>query len=225
MQLNFLAIVQRAYRESGLTGAGPVSVLNQTGRNQDMVNWVLQAHEDIQTSRPDWTFDWAQGSFSLTSGDDTYDPADDFGVTGGVREFLRTGAYSYPTAQGVNARLFLEYVEWERFRQLIIPVVPGQPVAYCLRPDGDVQFYPRPNVATTAVMEYYRQPQALADNTDIPRMPSWTHMAIVWKAVMISCGKTKDWSRFDTAEENFEAIYQRMLRECSPQLVTGGPLA
>lgn len=225
MQLNFLALAQRAYRESGLTGAGPTSVLNQTGRNQDMVNWVLQAHEEIQTSRPDWKFDWAQGTFNLTIDDDQYNPTTDFGVVGGVREFLRTGAYSYPTANGVNGRLFLEYVEWERFRQLIIPVVPGQPVAFCVRPDGDVQYYPRPNVAITAVHEYYRNPQTLATDIDIPRQPEWSHMAIVWKTVMISCGKTKDWSRFDTAEENYEAIYQRMLREQTPQLITAGALA
>jgi len=225
MQLTFLQLVQRAYREAGLTGSSPSTVLNQTGRALDMVNWVLQAHEEIQTARTDWSFDWAQGTFTLSSGDDLYDPTSDFSVVGGVREFVRTGAYAYPTASGVNARLFLEYVEWERFRQLIIPVVPGPPVAFCLRPDGDVQFYPRPNAATTAVMEYYRNPETLAADADVPRMPAWSHMAIAWKAVMIGCGKNKDWSRHDTAEERFEAIFQRMLRECTPQVVTGGALA
>jgi hypothetical protein len=43
--------------------------------------------------------------------------------------------------------------------------------------------------------------------------------------VMIACGKTKDWSRHDTAEENYEAIFQRMCRECLPQLSHGGALA
>lgn len=225
MELNFLALVQRAYREAGLTGSGPVTVLNQSGRNLDMVNWVLQSHEEIQTSREDWTFDWAQGTFSLPSGQDTYDTATDFNIVGGVREFTRTGAYVYPTAQGVNGRLFLEYLEWERFRYLTVPVVGGIPVAFTVRPDGDVQYYPRPNVAATAVHEYFRLPETLAADTDIPRMPAWAHMAIVWKAVMIGCGKTKDWSRHDAAEERYEAIYQRMLRELTPQMVTGGPLA
>lgn len=225
MQLTFLQIVQRAYQEAGLTGSVPSTVLNQTGRALNMVNWVLQAHEEIQTARADWIFDWVQGTFTLTSGDDTYAPVADFSITGGVREFVRTGAYAYPTASGVNSRLFLEYVEWERFRQLIIPVVPGPPVAFCRRPDGDVQFYPRPNATTTAVMEYYRNPQTLSADADVPRMPTWSHMAIVWKAVMIGCGKNKDFSRFDTAEENYEAIYQRMVREQTPQMVTGGSLA
>ena len=225
MELNFLALVQRAYRESGLTGAGPVTVDNQTGRNQDMVYWVQQAHEEIQTARPDWTFDWAQGVFNLTAGQDTYDPVSSFSITGGVGEFVRAGAYAYPSAAGINARLFLEYVEWERFRQLTVPVVNGTPVAFCLRPDGDVQYYPRPNAATVAVHEYFRAPQLLVANNDVPRLPAWSHMAIVWKAVMIGCGKNKDWSRQESAEERYEAIFQRMLRECTPQMVTGGALA
>ncbi len=56
-------------------------------------------------------------------------------------------------------------------------------------------------------------------------MPIKFHMAIVWKAVMLSCGKTKDWSRLDSAEENYEAIFQRLLREQTPQMVTGGAMA
>ena len=225
MELNFLALVQRAYRESGFTGAGPVSVLNQSGRSGDMVDWVREAHEEIQTSRPDWIFDWAQGAFNLVAGQDTYDPVSSFSITGGVREFVRAGAYAYPAAAGINARLFLEYVEWERFRQLTVPVVGGTPVAFCLRPDGKLQYYPRPAAATVAVHEYFRAPQLLVANSDIPRMPAWSHMAIVWKAVMIGCDKTKDWSRLDSAEERFEAINGRLLRECTPQMVTGGALA
>lgn len=225
MQLNFLQIAQRAYREAGLTGSGPVSVLNQTGRAYDVVNWVLQAHEEIQTARPDWIFDWVQASFALTAGRDVFSTVNDFGVVGGVRGFVRTGAYAYVTSQGVNARLWLEYVEWERFRQLPVPVVPGVPVAFSMRPDGDVHYYPRPDRASTAVHEYFRNPQTMAADDDIPRMPAWSHMAIVWKAVMIGCGKTKDWTRFDSAEENYEAIFQRMVREQTPQMVTGGSLA
>lgn len=226
MQMNFLQLVQRAYRESGLTGNSPASVLNQSGRNLDVVDWVLQAHEEIQTARPDWSFDWAQGSFALTPGTDTYNPVTAFSIVGGVRQFARNGSYSYVASQGVAGRLFMEYMEWEMFRHLVVPPVNGsQPVRFCLRPDGDVQYYPIPTAAVTVVHEYWRNPQTLAADTDTPRMPAWSHMAIAWKAVMLGCGKTKDWSRFDSAEENYEKLYERMLRECTPQMVTGGPLA
>jgi hypothetical protein len=124
-QMNFLALAQRAHQEYGLPGDGPVSVLNQIGRNRDVVNWVLSAHEEIQSLRDDWTFDWAQGTFDLTPGTDIYDPASSFGVVGGIREFVRApgGSYAYPTAAGVNSRCYLRYLEWEEFRPLLIPAV------------------------------------------------------------------------------------------------------
>jgi hypothetical protein len=227
-QMNFLALVQRAYREHGLAGAGPVAVTNQSGRNNDVVNWVLSAYEEIQLLRNDWAWDWAQGTFALVSGDDTYDPAADFGISGGIRDFNRAprASYAYPTAIGVNARNFLAFLEWSEFRGLQVPVASGNvPTIFTLRPDGDVQYYPRPNTDVTVVHEYTRQPQVLAAADDIPRMPDWSHMAIVWKAVMIGCGKTGNFSRFDTAEEEYSKLETKLLNRQTPRVVIGGPLA
>jgi hypothetical protein len=227
-QMNFLALVQRAYREYGLAGSGPAAVTNQSGRNSDVVEWVKSAHEEIQSERNDWTFDWAQGTFALTAGQDTYDPSADFGISGGVRGFSRDplASYAYPTAQGVNARVFLGFRPWEEFRGLTVPPASGNvPTVFTMRPDGDVQYYPKPSAAATVVHEYTLVQQVLADPTDIPRMPGWSHMAIVWKAVMIGCGKTGNFSRFDTAEEEYEKIRFNLLRLCTPQVRHAGPLA
>lgn len=226
--MTFLQIVARAYQEAGLTGTTPVSVLNQTGRAADMVRWALSAHEYIQSLRLDWTFDWAQGTFALVANTDTYDPTSDFGVVGGVREFLKeqTSSYAYPTASGVNARLFLTHTPWEHFRGLLVPAtLSAPPIRFSVRPDGDIQYWPKPNVACTAVHEYQRNAQVLAADEDVPRMPAWSHMAIVWKAVMLACTRTKDWSRHDTAEEHFYALHARLLSECTPQMTLGDTLA
>ena len=46
------------------------------------------------------------------------------------------------------------------------------------------------------------------------------------KAVMIGCGKTGNFARFDTAEENFYSLFNKMLRDCTPRMTIGGaPLA
>lgn len=228
MQLTFLEIVQQAYVESNFTGVAPVSVLNQVGRKADVVKWVLQAFEEIQTARQDWKWDWAQGSFPLVATVDTYDPVADFGIVGGIRQFIRSpnAAYAYPTANGVNSRAFLRFLPWESFRGGNVPPVNGtQPVVFTMRPDGDVQYYPTPSIANTAVHEYYLNPQVLEVDADVPRMPDYGHMAIVWKAVMIGCGKTQNFARFDTAEENYNAIFDRLVRRETPQMTMGDPLA
>jgi hypothetical protein len=225
-EMNFLELVQRAYQESGLTGTPPASVLNQTGRKADMVRWVQQANEDIHLFRDDWNFDWSRGSFPLSAADDTYSPTSDFGVAGGVRKFAEEGAYCVVTASGINSRLWLHWMPWERFRYMPVPPVSGSPALYfTLKPDGDVQYYPVPAAAITAVHEYWRNPQELAADADEPRIPGKFHMAIVWRAVMISCEKTKDWSRFDSAEEEYLRVRSKMLDECTPRITLGGALA
>jgi hypothetical protein len=226
--LTFLEIVQTAYREAGFIGAGPVTVLNQTGRSGDVVRWVQQAHEEIQGERTDWTFDWASGTFSLDVDVDVYDPVADFAVAAGIRDFAQAPAasYAYPDSQGVNGRVFLGFYDWSRFRGLTPPVAEGNvPTIFSLRPDGNVVYYPRPTVACSAYHEYTLMPQEMEADADEPRMPARYHMVIAWKAVMIACGKTKDFARFDTAEENYNRLMEAMVRECTPKVLAGGPLA
>lgn len=230
MQMTLLQIVQRAYREYGLAGSGPVSVLNQSGRNSDVVEWVKSAYEEIQLERPDWNFLWGQVTANLTANVDTYDPtAAPFGISNGVRAFAqRLGAsYIYPTAQGVNGRLFMRFLPWEEFCKYIVPPVTGSmPTVFTLRPDGDLQYYPKPTAACTAVHEYWKNPATFTpDDADVPILPAWAHMAIVWKAVMIGCGKTQNWARFDTAEEEYMKIRSRLGQSALPQITHAGPLA
>lgn len=225
-QMTFLDIVKRAYRESGLQNNGPQAVTGQVGRNNDFVNWVLAAHEEIQLREDFWTWDWATISVPLTVDEDTYDPtAAPFGITGGVKHWLRDGCYCYPTANGVNARTILSFLEWERFRFINIPVVPGQQVVFTERPDGKLVYYPRPNVAMTAVHEYYRKPEVLVDPTDVPRMPADLHMAIVWKAVMYYADFNKDWSLLESAEEHYDKLMDPATSRYAPSWTMGGPLA
>jgi hypothetical protein len=229
MQLNFLQLVQAAYREAGFVGDGPVTVLNQAGRKADVVRWVQQANEEIHASRTDWRFDWARAGFTLVAGQDTYNPVVDFSLSEGVRDFNRAPAanYVYPTAQGVAGRNFLLLREWADFRGMNVPQASGNvPTIFSIQPDGQVVYYPCPSVVCTVVHEYTRHAPTLAADTDLPRIPMRFHMAIAWKAVMIACGKTKDFARHDTAEEQYERLMDAMLREETPKVTIGeGPLA
>jgi hypothetical protein len=153
-----------------------------------------------------------------------------------VRAFSKDprGSYSYPTALGSSSRLFMQFRPWANFRGIDVPAGMGtHPVIFTLQPNGDIQYWPKPTAAFTVVHEYYRNPQDMstyavpdADSVNnYPRMPDWSHMAIAWKAVMIGCGKTGALARMESAEEMYEPIFQRMHRECRPQIGMGGALA
>lgn len=225
MLMNFLQLCQRAHQESGIGGSGPTAVTGQVGRNADLVRWVLAAHEEIQGKQDNWRFDWQQGSFALTAGQAEYDPETDWGVSGGVRNFTKDGHYVYVNSQGQEMRTKLGYLPWQMARDLKTPSVSGIPTIFSLMPNGKVRFWPVPNAPTTVDSEYFLEPLTLSAPTDEPRFKAKYHMVIVWRAVMFYCEKVKDWSRFDTAESNYEDLYDKMLDTEMPEVVQGGPLA
>jgi hypothetical protein len=224
--LTYLGIVQRAYQEAGLQNTGPTTVVGQVGRNADFVRWAATALEQIEAKRTHWDWNWRQGTFDLTAAVDTYDPVTDFGVTAGVREFVAgfEGSYVYLEASGVNSRQFLSFVHWPEFRGLPIPVVPGWPTVFTRDPAGDIRYFPRPNVALKAVHEYYLNPQVLQFDADVPRLPERFHMGIVWKTVMLYADFVKDFARFKSAEENFNAVFGDALTEQTTPVRIAGPL-
>lgn len=229
MELNFLQLVQRAHQESGVAGNGPTAVTGQVGRAADFVRWVGEVHEEIQLQEH-WRFDWVQGIFTLTAGKAVYVPtgaAPDFGIAQpGVRTWAAGDeAFLFRPAQGINQRFFIKFVPWDEFKMINIPVSPGMPTCWTVDPTGSVRYFPQPEQSYTAYHEYWRKPQALAAATDVPRMPQEYHMGIVWKAVMRSCEKIKDWTRFDSAEENWNRIYNRMLEAHGPTYLPPGPWA
>ena len=222
----FLQLVQETHREAGVGGSPPSAVTSQVGRAADIVRWVNKAHEKIQLLHPDWTFDWARSNCNLSSGDDLYDPVVDFGITLGIRNFVREGAYVYDTTVGVSSRQWMQYLEWERFRSICIPVVNGIPTAFTLRPDGNVQYFPRPDRANlVAVHEYYLQPQTLTASSDTPRIPSEYQDVIVWQAVMLYCDRIKDQARYNSAIGEYDELIDKMEQRCRPGITIGGPLA
>lgn len=225
--MTFLEIVQEAYAESGLQNTGPSAVTGQTGRNADFVRWVLRAHAKVQALRSHWNWDWRSGAFDLTNGNDSYNVATDFLVTEGIREFVATmgASYVYPEALGVNSRQFLKWVPWPIFRTMPIPVTPGYPTCFSVAPDGTVRYFPRPNQALKAVHEYYLEPEVMENGDDIPRMPEKLHMAIVWQAVMFYSDFNKDWTRFESAREQLDAVLEIAYSENLMEFTVGGPLA
>lgn len=214
----FVELVQQAYKEAGIGGAAPTSVLNQIGRSADMVRWVQRAWEQIQNLHDDWTFNWIKQTFDLTEDIDEY--------ARGLPVVVRDGAYVYDNAVGINSRQWLAYKEWEVFRGLIVPSTPGMPTHYTVRPDSVWQYWPVPDRANIKAYHEYRLAlQTLAADADVPRLHGDFHDVIVWRAVMLAADRIKDMQRYDTAKGEYDEYMDAMERRCRPGITFGGPLA
>lgn len=208
-QLTFLQLATRTRQECGIAGDGPSAVTSQAGIYGKIVNWVLSAHEEIQMKSPFWRFDWAQYTGVLAA-QQSHSPTTDFSISARVWDRRDTGAYTYLTAAGVNSRTFLQWLSWEEFRSLQPGGATGQPAFVTEAPDHTLRFYPTPTAGYTLVADYWRKPEVLAANGDIPRMPVQYHMAIVWRAVMFYCGHDESLSLFQEASRNFRRLLDRM---------------
>lgn len=221
--MNFLQLCQRVRQECGISGNGPLAVAGQVGMYAKIVDWVLAAHQELQTKRTTWRFDWAEITQPLTLNKEAYDPASDWNLK--VRTWARESAHVYRTAAGPNARLFLQYIEWDQFRTLRTPTVPGMPSYWTQAPDRRVMFFPIPNDDYTLIAEYYRAPEVLAQTTDIPRIPDHYHMVIVWRAVMLYCGHDENPQLFQTAKKNYDDLIVKIEATELPGIVLGDALA
>lgn len=220
--MNFLELAKRAYKEAGLSGDGPASVSSQHGMNAKVVNWVRSAYEEIQTQQ-DWNSDWARFTTALQSGKEFYSPASDFGLDS--KGVARDGLYLYRTADGPHAKHWPAFLGWQQFREIRIPDVTGIPSYYSIAPDESICFHPMPSDGLAMVMEYYRNPQELDGNTDVPRIPARYHMAIVWRAVMFYCSHDENLALYQSAEQNYRRIMRRAAISELPAMAEAEPLA
>lgn len=221
--MNFLEIAKRVSKECGISGGGPSSVSAQTGINANVVNWVRDAFNEIQGSNEQWDFDWAMTTQMLVAGKERYDPINDWGLE--HKSFVEGGTYVYRTVDGPHAKHWPIFIGWQDFRELRLPDVRGIPVYASVAPDGSLHLYPIPDAGIVAVIEYFREPQVLNENLDIPRMPERYHMAIVWRAVMFFCASEENPTLFQSANANFRAIMRRMSVLELPDIAQAEPLA
>lgn len=206
--MNFLEICKRVRQETGVSGDGPSNVSGQVGMYAKLVDWVKSAHEDIQNKQQQWRFDWASISTPLTQGVETYLPSDVWSIDEKSWDF--SSMYVYRTADGPASRTWLDRVDYNTYRQTRIPSVQGRPIYVAWTPDRKLAFYPIPFDDLVFVGDYYRKPQVMSANTDIPRIPDEYHMAIVWKAVMYWSSSEENPALYQTAQVNYNSLMSKM---------------
>lgn len=202
--MNFLSLCRQLRQETGSSGNGPSSVSNQTGASARLVSWIQSAWREIQTERR-WFFNWAQGSVSLNTSDTQYTTPSDFDMW--LPETLRFNG------DRIHVVAWSELESADRF------------TAVALAPDGSLHLNATPDQSGALTFEYWRTPQELTADTDVPRMPERFHMAIVYRA-------HKQYGFYESAPEAVEwavmneaKIMRELMKSQLPNFELPEPLA
>lgn len=225
----FLKLCQDVARESGtVSGTQPTSVLGQSGRLAKIVSWTAEAWRQIQTARNAWAFHRAEFDVVAIPGNAEYT-----GASWNIADLARwiPGVTVQDPDLGRGDESFLRPVSWETYR--LIHAVgsaaeeQGRPRAFTIRPGTNaLVLTPRPDKAYVVRGEYWRTPQVLAANADVPLCPERFHDAIKWKALVLLHSHDEGINNIALARQQLGDVMQELERDQLPAMgVAGGPLA
>ena len=229
--MNFLDLVNRLRLECGMSGADLVTVVGQTGENNRAVQWVNASWNDIQTAHQDWQWMRKTATFPTVAGQALYPNGTGPGTTG-VTDFgmwARDTFRNYPTAQGLAAEIYMDYIDYENWRNSYmygaLRFQETRPFQVTIAPDKSLGLGPFPNDQYTVLGDYYSAPAPMVLDTDIPPLPVQFHMAIVHRAKMYYGRYESAAEAYGAGNEEFIKFMARMDADRLPEIMRPGPLA
>jgi hypothetical protein len=229
---HFLDIVQRAARECRVPGTGPSAVTSQTGLNQRLVMWASSAWVEIQNLHRDWKFLRLSASWTTVSGTALYTTGSGSGTVGvaasAFREWVRNNFRCYLTATGTSDEQFLDYRDWEAFRNIWLfnanRSMRTRPYEVTIDPSYSVGLGPTPASGYTVTGEYYRKAVQMSADSDVPACPAEYYMLIVY-AVMKKYGASeRSPAIYQEGATQYNQMLPQMELQCLPNVELAGSL-
>lgn len=230
----FLQLCRAVARDSGTVSnlPAPATTASQTGRPYRITEWVKDAYRMIQLRRDDWRWLTVEFSGQTIASTRSYDSAamsisERFGHWVFHNYFDNERTFSaYLTSAGQDDEWFLSVVPWDRFRARYMVGTAAtdsdKPRYVSVDPQGNLVFYPTPDAAYTIKGQYYKAPQELSEDVDVPEMPARFHEMIKWGAIL-------ELERYDEAPITGAYPYRKLLSEMefqqTPRIEKAGPLA
>ncbi len=223
--MTFLEMAQAAYRDLGHSGAGPTTVVGQSGQHLRAVKAVQEEWTEIQDSKEHWGFLWAPYTFPTVAS---------IGAYAGPSNLERwvMDAYhpvsAYLTATGVSDEGVLEVLDYPEFyqRYRIGTQTDDRPVACTVDPDGHLLLGPVPDAVYTLKGTYYTTATVLAADTDTPVIHSQYHQIIVEGAKLKMGADLEASIPYQEAKRRYDRLYARLLDRYLPEMRVGSaPLA
>ena len=194
MSRTYLQLSNDLAREAGVSGSASAisAVTSQTGEAARIVNWVRQAHNEIQNKSPFWRWMRSKWTVATTASDDTYAGTDctDSRLSAAITRFSRwipiddNGASNvkiYLTSGGVSGERWMVPLPWNYFTAIYKRGTQndGPPVHFSIDPQNNLVLGPAPDAVYTVSGEYQMSELNFSADGDTPEFPSQFH-DLVW---------------------------------------------
>lgn len=174
MSTTFLAGVNLARLECGITSGDLTTLTGLTGKNLQIKNWYNRAWMDVQRKHFNW--EWMRSSFSFATvqNQQEYTVAQTNAANYGrwIPETFRTRI----TTQGYTTELWMFEWDWEQFRNLYIfgaqRTVAARPYVFAIKPNKSICLGPLPDgLGYTVIGDYFTAALPLVNDSDVPALP------------------------------------------------------
>jgi hypothetical protein len=189
------------------------SVATTNGFQSLIVKYVQNAWDNIQASRREWDFYRTTVSFSTVLNQMDYSLVEVFGagVDNPVENWItdRFIRSDYST---------LEYIPYDRWI-LEDHTTARDPRSFTTHPNLETSgflSFDKPDGVYTYTLHYFRKPQQLSANTDIPICPTEHHDAIVFQALTDLAAHFGNRDIYSTASVRANQLYSNLLRSQNP---------
>jgi len=215
MSLTYLQLCQRAAIECDISGPGPVTVAGNSGELNRICAWVATALNDIEIAHPDWGWMLKDMSFVTIAGQAEYTTLQ-CGITAGTfGEWERTRFRNYPTAVGNIGEIPMKWITYDGWRDNYsfgaTRYVQTRPIDVTVHPNAETLCLgPYPSADYTITGQYFRAPQILTLNGDVPDVPTPFQLALVYKAMMYYGAYESAPEVYNRGEAEFNKMMARM---------------
>ena len=208
--MNFLKICQEVNTYCGFQGS-VASVSTASGYQARLIQEVKRSWIDIQTERTDWDFLRKVVDFSTVALTNEYSLETIFGTSDHDFGVWETDSILY------DYRL-LKYLTYNYFLTLDNSESTGSdPSGYTIHPQSKNLIFIPVDDAYTINAGYFRTPQELSADADIPLMPAKHHWTIIYKASMGLSAFVGNGTLHQDASFNYAKAWGNLMRDENPR--------
>jgi hypothetical protein len=227
MAKTFLQLAQRLRQEVSGSGTGPSTTVGQTGELKRLIDWIVEADEEVQQEHDEWKF--MVGSFTLdtVASDNSYLAADCITPITDLRNWRIKTFKSYLLSSGTGSECKLSWMDYQEWydRYNTGAQSNSQPTRFTIGNDMSIKLAATPDAVYRVSGEYQKSVTTLTNNADAPIYPAEFHMLPVYGGMMKHGLYVGAPELYQKGELLYNKMMRRMERSQLPRVNLARPLA